>query len=99
MFLGELGVAQRWYQRTALEDLLGVSWDKINEDRLCRGLDVLHERKEELTQQIGFAANRSVLQVEQLTHECHLGAQAFDRGLNLDFATDYEVAAKGRLCG
>lgn len=45
----ELGVAERWYQRTALEDLLGVSWEKINEDRLYRGLDRLHERKEQLT--------------------------------------------------
>jgi hypothetical protein len=27
--------------------------------------------------QIGFAANRRVLQVEQLTHDCHIGAQAF----------------------
>lgn len=45
----ELGVAQRWYQRTALEDLLGVSWDKVNEDRLYRGLDVLHGQKEKLS--------------------------------------------------
>ncbi len=45
----ELGVAERWYQRTALEDLLGVSWEKINEDRLYRGLDQLNERKEQLT--------------------------------------------------
>lgn len=48
----ELGVAQRWYQRTALEDLLGVPWEKVNEDRLYRGLDVLHEHKEELTQHL-----------------------------------------------
>jgi transposase len=48
----ELGVAERWYQRTALEDLLGVSWDKINDDRLYRGLDQLHQRKEELTQHL-----------------------------------------------
>ena len=27
--------------------------------------------------QIGFAANRRVLEVEQLTHDCHLGAQVF----------------------
>jgi transposase len=45
----ELGVAERWYQRTALEDLLGVSWDKVNEDRLYRGLDVLHGQKEKLS--------------------------------------------------
>lgn len=29
--------------------------------------------------QIGFAANRRVLQVEQLTHDCHIGAQAFEK--------------------
>jgi transposase len=45
----ELGVAERWYQRTALEDLLGVPWDKVNEDRLYRGLDVLHAQKENLS--------------------------------------------------
>ncbi len=27
--------------------------------------------------QIGFAANRRVLQVEQVTHDCHIGSQAF----------------------
>jgi transposase len=48
----ELGVAERWYAHTALEDLLGVSWDKINEDRLYRGLDELHARKEELTRHL-----------------------------------------------
>ena len=29
--------------------------------------------------QIGFAANRRVLQVEQLTHDGHIGAEAFDQ--------------------
>ncbi|HOR70285.1 MAG TPA: hypothetical protein PLY00_03230 [Verrucomicrobiota bacterium] len=29
--------------------------------------------------QISFAANRRVLQVEQLTHDCHIGAEAFDQ--------------------
>ena len=32
----------------ALEDLLGVSREKINDARLYRGLDPLHERKEQL---------------------------------------------------
>jgi transposase len=48
----ELGFADRWYARTALEDLLGVPWEKINEDRLYRGLDALHEHKEQLTQHL-----------------------------------------------
>lgn len=44
----ELGIAERWYQHTAMEDLLGVSWAKINDDRLYRGLDVLSDHKEKL---------------------------------------------------
>ena len=45
----ELGVAERWYQKTALEDLLGVGWEKVNDDRLYRGLDMLLEQKDRIT--------------------------------------------------
>jgi transposase len=48
----ELGVAERWYGRSALDDLLGVSWEQVNEDRLYRGLDQLHAYKEQLTQHL-----------------------------------------------
>lgn len=44
----ELAIAERWYQHSALGDLLGVSWEKINDDRLYRGLDVLAAHKEKL---------------------------------------------------
>jgi transposase len=44
----ELEVAERWYADSALEDLLGVAFDQINESRLYRGLDVLHEHKDRL---------------------------------------------------
>jgi len=44
----ELGVAERWYEDTALEDLLGVSAEKINDARLYRGLDRLLEHKDAL---------------------------------------------------
>ncbi|MGA0112482.1 MAG: hypothetical protein ACO3PN_10320 [Chthoniobacterales bacterium] len=44
----ELEVAERWYQDSALEDLLGVSWQHINDSRLYRGLDVLHGHKDTL---------------------------------------------------
>ena len=37
----ELGIAEHWYERTALEDITGVPLSKINDDRLYRGLDVL----------------------------------------------------------
>jgi len=44
----ELEVAERWYPDSALEDLLGVPFPRVNDSRLYRGLDVLHARKEKL---------------------------------------------------
>jgi transposase len=37
----ELAIAESWYEKTALEDLLGVGVDKVNESRLYRALDHL----------------------------------------------------------
>ncbi|MFZ4696285.1 MAG: IS1634 family transposase, partial [Verrucomicrobiia bacterium] len=44
----ELSIAEGWYERTALEDLLGVEVGRVNDDRLYRGLDVLGAHKERL---------------------------------------------------
>ena len=44
----ELGIAERWFCDTALEDLLGVQAGQINDDRLYRGLDVLQTHKDRL---------------------------------------------------
>jgi transposase len=44
----ELHVAERWYARTALDDLLGVPAEKVNDDRLYRALDRLLPHKEAL---------------------------------------------------
>jgi hypothetical protein len=44
----ELGVAEAWYERTALEDLLGVEVAQVNEARLYRGLDELLGHKDAL---------------------------------------------------
>ena len=44
----ELHIAEDWYRRTALEDLLGVPADKIHHKRLYQGLDRLLEHKREL---------------------------------------------------
>ena len=44
----ELQVAESWYGKTALDDLLGVPCDKINDDRLYRALDVLLLYKDDL---------------------------------------------------
>lgn len=48
----ELEVAERWYADSALEDLLGVPFHQINDARLYRGLDVLHQHKERLCQHL-----------------------------------------------
>jgi transposase len=42
----ELNIAEHFYKDTALYDLLGVSQDKINDDRLYRALDQLLPHKE-----------------------------------------------------
>jgi transposase len=44
----ELQIAESWYEKTALDDLLGVGGDKISEDRLYRALDALWPHKDEL---------------------------------------------------
>lgn len=44
----ELQIADFWYGKTALEDLLGVAAQKVNDDRLYRGLDALLPLKDDL---------------------------------------------------
>lgn len=44
----ELQIADFWYGKTALDDLLGVPADKVNDDRLYRGLDELLPHKDDL---------------------------------------------------
>ena len=44
----ELHIAEDWYRRTALEDLLGIPPEKVNDDRLYRALDELLPHKEKL---------------------------------------------------
>jgi transposase len=44
----ELQIADSWYGKTALDDLLGVPFDKINDDRLYRALDALLPHKDDL---------------------------------------------------
>jgi len=44
----ELQVADFWYGKTALDDLLGVPPEKVNDDRLYRGLDEILPHKDDL---------------------------------------------------
>ena len=44
----ELQIADFWYGKTALDDLLGVAPEKVNDDRLYRALDALLPHKDAL---------------------------------------------------
>jgi hypothetical protein len=44
----ELHIAEDWYRRTALDDLLGVPAERVNDDRLYRALDRLLRHKQAL---------------------------------------------------
>jgi transposase len=44
----ELGISERWYATTALDDLLGVSATDVYDNRLYRGLDEVLELRERL---------------------------------------------------
>ena len=48
----ELHIAEDWYRRTALDDLLGIPVEKVNDDRLYRALDRLLPHKERLEQHL-----------------------------------------------
>ena len=44
----ELHIADTWYQRTSLDDLMGVSADRVNTDRLYRAHDHLLKHKDDI---------------------------------------------------
>ena len=48
----ELHIAEDWFRRTALGDLLGIGEDKVNDDRLYRALDQLLPHKAALEQHL-----------------------------------------------
>lgn len=48
----ELHIAEHWYDKTALDDLIGVSEYKINEDRLYRALDHMLKHKDDISRHL-----------------------------------------------
>jgi transposase len=48
----ELHIAEDWYRRTALDDVLGVPVDQVNEDRCYRALDQLLPHKTAIEQHL-----------------------------------------------
>jgi hypothetical protein len=48
----ELGVAENWYARTAMEDLCGIPVASVNDDRLYRALDKVGAHKDRLCEHL-----------------------------------------------
>jgi transposase len=48
----ELHIAEDWYRKTALEDILGLPMSRVNDDRLYRALDHLLPHKEAIEQHL-----------------------------------------------
>ena len=48
----ELHIAEDWYRTTALEDLLGLPIERVNDDRLYPALDRLLPQKQALEQHL-----------------------------------------------
>ena len=48
----ELAIAEGWYEKTALEDLLGVAVGKVDDNRLYRTLDKILPHKDEISKHL-----------------------------------------------
>lgn len=48
----ELGIAESWYARTALEDIAGIPAEAVNDDRLYRALDQVGAHKDRLCEHL-----------------------------------------------
>lgn len=103
----ELEVAERWYDDSALADLLGVPFAAIHHTRLYRGLDVLHAHKDRLCQHL-LARYESWFGVEfefllhDVTSTCFEGKAEANtkaaRGYSCDQRPDCKQVNIGLVC-
>lgn len=103
----ELGIAESWYESTALEDLLGVNAARINDDRLYRGLDVLGAHKDELCAHLmkryeGWFGVRMEFLLYDITSTFFegqaLGNEKAARGYSRDGRPDCKQVCIGLVC-
>ena len=95
----ELAVEQRWFPSTALDDLLGIDGEKINDTRLYRCLDRLLPHKAALEQHLKqrygelFAAQFDVL-LYDLTSSYVEGAAAKNPMMQRGYSRDHRPDCK-----
>ncbi len=65
----ELHIEEKWYRRTALQDLLGVPPEKVHTDRLYDGLDQLLPHKEAIEKHLQRLGELFPLQCDLLLYD------------------------------
>lgn len=103
----ELGIAEHWYARTALEDLTGIEPGAINDDRLYRALDKVGEHKDRLCEHLmeryrnwfGVRFEFLLYDVTSTFFEgLALGNQKAARGYSRDQRSDCKQVCIGLVC-
>lgn len=100
----ELALAERWYAKTALEDLIGIPAEKIYDNRLYRGLDAILPLREKLFSHLkkryeGWFGSRFEFLLYDITStyfegECKRNPQA-QRGYSRDSRSDCKQVCIG----
>ncbi len=103
----ELGVAEHWYDTTALDDLLGVDTGLVNDARLYRGLDQVGAHKDALCAHLmgcyreWFGARFEFL-LYDVTSTCFEGQAQLNpqaqRGYSRDQRSDCKQVCIGLVC-
>lgn len=103
----ELGVAENWYARTALEDLCGIPMQSINDDRLYRALDKVGVHKDRLCEHLmqryrdwfGVSFEFLLYDVTSTYFEGQsLGNEKAARGYSRDSRSDCKQVCIGLVC-
>jgi transposase len=100
----ELHIAEDWFRRTALGDLLGIAEDKVNDDRLYRALDQLlpHQQalEEHLKERLGnlFALEYDLL-LYDITSTYFEGQAAANPQAQRGYSRDHRPDCKQVLIG
>jgi len=103
----ELGIAEEWYGRTALEDISGIQAARLNDDRLYRALDRVGEHKDRLCEHLmqryrdwfGVRFEFLLYDVTSTYFEGQaLGNQKAARGYSRDQRPDCKQVCIGLVC-
>ena len=103
----ELGIAESWYARTALEDIAGIPAEAVNDDRLYRALDQVGAHKDRLCEHLmkryesWFGVNFEFLLYDVTSTYFEGQAEGIEkaaRGYSRDHRADCKQVCIGLVC-